>query len=404
MTIQYCKKCVYPNTTAIAMTFNDDGICSGCQVSSQVSEINWQERRQKLKELTDSYKKNNYYDVIVPVSGGKDSYFQTHIVTKELGLKPLLVTYHGNNYLPEGEYNLQRMREVFDCDHVIIRPSIESLIKINRLGFRVQGDMNWHNHCGITTVPIQMAVRFQVPLMIWGEHGFMDLGGMYSYSDYVEFTAKCRKEHFLRGYDWYDFTDEGVEKLGFSQWQEGLSEKDLLWAKYPEDEEISNIGVRGIYLSNYLKWDGNMNAEMMEDLYSWRKSDREFSRTYRRGSNLDDMHENGIHDYLKFIKFGYGRASDHACKDIRAGLMSRSEGIEEVRKRDHIKPDDLKRWLNYVSMTENEFDRICDSFRETRVWRIEDGYWVKDNVWGESSSYGLVNLPEEQWEKYISKK
>ena len=103
--------------------------------------------------------------------------------------------------------------------------------------------------------------------------------------------------------------------------------------------------------------------------YGLRSPPEPFERTYRRMSNLDDMHENGIHDYLKFVKFGYGRGTDHACKDIRAGRMTREEGIEMVRKYDHVKPRrDLERWLDYVGMTEDEFDAIADTFRDPRVW------------------------------------
>ena len=98
-------------------------------------------------------------------------------------------------------------------------------------------------------------------------------------------------------------------------------------------------------------------------------------------------------DYLKFIKLGYGRASDHACKDIRSGIMTREDGIEMVRKYDSVKPrKDLDRWLEYVDMKEEEFDYICDTFRDPRVWSVEDGKWVKENIWGVKSSYGQVNL------------
>ena len=130
-------------------------------------------------------------------------------------------------------------------------------------------------------------------------------------------------------------------------------------------------------------WDGNRNAEIAKQ-YGWEEAREPFDRTYRRISNLDDMHENGIHDYMKFIKFGYGRASDHASKDIRLGYMTREEGIEIVRKYDHVKPRrDLERWLKYVGMTKEEFDRIADTFRDPRVWRKENGEWVKDNIWDE---------------------
>lgn len=393
MSAQYCSRCVYPAVTAAPLTFDENGVCSGCRVADQRKQIKWTERWRMLKELVDEYRSNSNYDIVIPVSGGKDSYYQTHVAVKELGLKPMLVTYHGNNYLPEGEYNLYRMREVFDCDHIIVRPSVDVLIKMNRIGFKLQGDNNWHAHCGIFTVPIQVAVRYKVPLILWGEHGFMDLGGMYSYNDFVEFTAKFRLEHGLRGYDWYDYTDQGLEKLGRLELKEGLTEKDLLWAQYPSDEEIDAIGVRGIYLSNFVWWDANQHVKLVMEKYGWRPAQKPFERTYRLFSNLDDMHENGIHDYLKFIKVGYGRATDHSCKDIRARIMTRERGIEMVRKYDHVKPRrDLERWLRYVNMSEEEFDYICDTFRDRRVWRIENGQWVKDNIWGEPSSYGPIHF------------
>jgi len=364
-------------------------------VAIQRDKIDWKRRGDMLQELVNEYRSPDGYDILIPVSGGKDSYWQTHVASKILGLKVLLMTYHGNNYLSEGEYNLRRMREVFDADHIVLNPGVDMLIKMNRIGFRLQGDMNWHNHCGIFTAPIQVAVRYKVPLMMWGEHGFMDLGGMYSYNDFVEFTAKFRLEHGQRGYDWHDFTDEGLEKLGRPDLKEGLRAKDLLWAQYPSDEEIDGIGVRGIYLSNFMRWEANEHGPLMEELYGWRKAQQPFERTYRMMSNLDDMHENGIHDYLKFVKLGYGRGSDHACKDIRGGLMTREQGIEMVRKYDHVKPRrDLERWLKYVNMSEEEFDRTCDTFRDPRVWRIENGEWVKDDIWNGSSAYGPVSNPD----------
>jgi N-acetyl sugar amidotransferase len=389
--MQYCSNCVYPLVAATPLTVDEHGVCSACRVSMQRNKINWDERKAMLQELVGENRSQDNYDIVIPVSGGKDSYYQTHVAVNVLGLKALLVTYHGNNYLPEGEYNLNRMREVFDCDHIIVKPSVDMLVKMNRIGFRLQGDMNWQNHCGIFTVPIQVAVRYKVPLILWGEHGFMDLGGMYSYNDFVEFTAKYRLEHGLRGYDWSDFSDEGLERLGRPELMEGLTGKDLLWAKYPTDEEIDEVGVRGIYLSNFVNWDANTHSKLVVDLYGWRPAQQPFERTYRRISNLDDMHENGIHDYLKFVKLGYGRGSDHSCKDIRAGIMTREQGIEMVRKYDHVKPRrDLERWLSYVDMTEDEFDATCDAFRDPRVWRIKGGRWYKDNIWGGESDYGPV--------------
>ena len=117
-------------------------------------------------------------------------------------------------------------------------------------------------------------------------------------------------------------------------------------------------------------------------------------------SNLDDIYENGIHDYMKFVKFGYGRASDHASKDIRSGIMSRSEGIAEVRDRDHIKSKDLLIWLEYVGWDENMFDQVADTFRNERIWWIKNGEWWKNNIWGEASAYGPVYLSKDKWARY----
>jgi N-acetyl sugar amidotransferase len=366
---------------------DDEGTCSSCRTFEQFEQLTpefWEKRKKRFDDiLNDVLKKNtSNYDCIVPVSGGKDSYYQTHIITSKYGLKPLLVTYHGNNYLPEGDYNRDRMRHVFNADHLVFGPSVGVLKKLNRLCFRKMGDMNWHAHCGIFTVPIIVAVKLNIPLIIWGDIAW-DISGMFEPDDFVEFSARARHEHGLRGFEWYDMLNDPVEKL---------TEKDMLWAKYPTDEEILQVSVRGLYIGNYFKWDPNWHAQMVQEKYGWKPAENSFERTYRRFSNLDDRYENGIHDLLKFIKFGYGRASDHASKDIRTGYMTREKAIEMVRKYDHVVSNDLAYWLEYVEMKEDEFWKIADSFRDRRVWRIENGKWVKDNIWGEPSAYGPVHL------------
>lgn len=374
--MKYCKRCVYPEI-AVNLSFDEKGICSSCRAfekSSVLSEDFWTQRRIRFESIIEEIKKNNTsnYDCIIPVSGGKDSYYQTHVMVKEYGLKPLLVTYHGNNYLPEGDYNRDRMRHVFDADHLVFGPSVDTLKKLNRLCFKKMGDMNWHAHCGIFTYPIQIAVKFNIPLIIWGEIAW-DISGMYEPDDFVEFSARVRHEHGLRGFEWYDMLNDTEEKL---------IEKDLLWAKYPTDEEILKVGVRGLYIGNFFKWDPNAHSKMIQKKYNWKSAQRPFDRTYRRFSNLDDRYENGVHDFLKYIKFGYGRASDHAAKDIRTGYMTREEGIKMVKKYDHVIPKDLYYWLEYVDMKEEKFWEIADTFRSPLVWkRDKKGKWSKQNIW-----------------------
>lgn len=389
--IKYCSHCVMPSFAAIENGLGSSDVCNACKNASSSKLIDWTKRKDSLVDLVAPYRTGSNYEVVIGVSGGKDSYFQTHFAIHELGLKPLLVTYHGNNYLPEAQENLDRMRKVFDVDHLIVRPSEKSLVKMNRIGFRLQGDMNWHAHCGIFTVPIQIAVRYKVPLILWGEHGFSDLSGMFALDDFNEFTFRDRVENALRGYDWDSFTDDGLAKLGRTELSEGLKPKDLMWGQYPSDAEILSNKVRGIYLSNFTKWSGNKNAELVTKLYGWQGAKAPFQRTYRMTSNIDDMHENGIHDYLKFVKIGYGRGTDHASKDIREGKITREEGVELVMKYDSVRPTkDLDRWLKYVDMTEREFDLTADKFRNPKVWWIENGYWHKFCIDGVSRKFERV--------------
>lgn len=378
-TISWCQKCVYPSISASPLEFDDKGVCTGCQVSETKVDIpnsEWQRRRKLLGDILEEYrcKDGTRYDCVIAVSGGKDSYFITHVIKNEFGLNPLLVTYNGNNYLDVGWRNVHRMKEVFDADHVFYSPSVELLKKLNRLGFTIMGDMNWHAHVGITTVPVRIAAQFKVPLVFWGEHGYLDQSGQFSMDDFPEMTYRDRLEHFARGYEW-----------NYMVGLEGIAAQDMIMYQYPTDQELYDLDVRGIYLGNYIPWEANEHVKLVIEKYGWETNPEPFERTYRQMSNLDDMHENGMHDYLKYIKFGYGRCTDHVSKDVRAGLMSRSKGVELVRQMDHIKSSDLQRWLEYVGMTEDEFDRIADTFRDRRVWYRKNGEWVKDNLWDAGS-------------------
>ena len=370
--MQYCVKCVYPGVAATPLTFDASGVCSGCRTHDEQQKVDWSRRRQQFDRIIDKYRSKTGYDCVIAVSGGKDSFWQAHVLTKEYGLKVLFVCYAENNHTEVGLRNIQRMKECFTGDFLHFTPEVEVLKKLNRLAMLKMGDPNWHTHIGIMTLPIIVAARFGVKLFIYGEHGFMNLGGMHSYNDLVEFTKKYRTEHMCRGFDWDDFCEE----------TEGLTAKDMVWAQYPSDEEIDRLELRGIFLANYLGWHQLEHLQKMVDLYGFEMYDRPFDRTYRKDSNLNDIHDNGIHDYMKYVKFGYGRATDHACRDIRNGALTRAQGIEMVRNYDHVIPGDIPRWLEYTGWTRTYFDEVADRFRDARVWtRDPFGGWHKDNIW-----------------------
>jgi len=381
--IRWCKRCLYPSVNAAPMEFDEKGICMGCRTAEKKVEIGKQEWGQREKLLIEILERNkcrdgSRYDCIIAVSGGKDSHFQTHYIKNVLGYNPLLVTYYGNNFSPAGQRNLLRMKDTFGVDHIIYQPSVQLLKKLNRLGFMIMGDMNWHNHIGICTVPMKVAVQQKIPIVIWGEHGYGDLSGQFSMNDYVEWTYRTRLEHYCRGYEW-----------NYMVGLEGITAQDMIPYQYPSDQEMFDLGLRGIHLSNYVYWEANEHAQMVVEKYNFETADEPFDRTYRTMSNLDDIHENGVHDYMKFIKLGYGRCTDHATKDVRAGQLSRGQAIDLVRKYDSVKPRDLERWLDYTGMTEEEFDSVADTFRDSRVWRRENGEWVKQNLWEHPEYMGL---------------
>ena len=373
--VRWCAKCVYPSINAAPMEFDDQGVCMGCRMREQTREIPeeiWKKREQKLVEILEENrsKDGSRPDCVIAVSGGKDSYYQTHYIKEVLGFNPLLVTYYGNNYTTAGQRNLDRMKDAFGVDHIIYYPSVPLLKKLNRLGFEIMGDTCWHSHLGINTLPMKIAALHKIPIVIWGEVGYIDLCGQFSVNDFVEFTYRNRLEHPGRGFEWNYFVG-----------REGITKSDMYAFQYPTDQEVFDINLRGIYIGNYIHWDANEHTQLMIDRYGFEQADEPFDRTYRMMSSLDNMHENGVHDYLKYLKLGYGRCTDHCTKDIRDGYMSRGQALDLVRKYDPVKPRDLYRWLEYVDMSEEEFDAIADTFRDPRVWYMKDGQWTKKNIW-----------------------
>ena len=389
--MKYCRNCTYP-IIAVNLRIGKDGLCSGCMVHENKYLLDWNKRELELENLLNNYKSKNKtnYDCIIAVGGGKDSHYQTWYVKEKLGLNPLLVTYYTHNYTEIAEENLRNMSRKFNVDHYIFTPGYNTIKKLNIAGFDYIGDMSWHFHCGAWTVPFQIAAKFKIPIVLYGEHGFTDLAGQYNFNDRPEFTIRHRLEHVLRGCDWDYFVNK-----------EGLKEDELLWARYPSDDEISSVGIRGIFMGLYTYWDANEHGQFMIDKYGFKPSSEPYERTYRLMSNVDDIHENGIKDWLKFVKFGYGRATDHTSKDIRLKMMTREKGIELIKKHDSAWPK--KSYEFFMKMTqydEQKFLQKSDTYRDSRVWWINNGEWWKDNIWGEPSSYGKVHLTKEEQLKY----
>ncbi|WP_449245820.1 N-acetyl sugar amidotransferase [Desulfobacca acetoxidans] len=390
--MEYCKRCLYPANAKPAIIFDEEGVCSGCRYHESRQNIDWQEREKLLREFLETYKKKfkekgNPYDCIIPVSGGKDSHYQTYLMKVVYGMNPLLVTYNHAFNTPLGIRNLNNLVTQFGCDLIRFTANPTSVRKISRYMLKKVGDLTWHYHAGIRTFPFQVAVKYKIPLIVWGEHGFAELTGMFTLEDMVEFTKWTRQEHDMRGFEPDDLIND----------ESGITWNDLAPYVYPTYEEIEELGVRGIYLSNFLYWNAKEQADFVISNYNFKTFSGKRDRTFSLYTKTDD-HANDVHDYLKYLKFGYGRATDDASMEIRHGRMSREEGIEMVKQYDHVRPRTLDTYLKFLEITEAEFYDWIEPMRDLDIWEKNDqGKWVvNDSVVNHAHDEGIDHVRVQQ--------
>ncbi|MBI3126016.1 MAG: N-acetyl sugar amidotransferase [Candidatus Tectomicrobia bacterium] len=370
--MKYCKRCLYPENHPLNLTFDDAGVCSGCRVHEEKDALDWEERFARLERIAGDHRRKagRGPDCIVPVSGARDSYFIVHIVKNVLKLNPLLVSYNKQYNTKLGIRNLAYLRTLFDCDYVMKALDPRFVKRINRVTLRRMGSMYWHCLAGTTVFPVQMAANLKIPLIIWGAHQGLDQVGMFSHLDEVEMTRKYRKEHDLMGWE-----AEDLAALG-----EGLSAGDLEPFAYPDDKELEVVGVRGIYLGNYIRWDSKKQHEKMIQMYGYES--REQIRTFDTYNDVDCFHYSGLHDYIKFLKYGFGKVTDHATREIRLKRLTREEGIGLVERYAGAEPSDMAFFLDWMGMPKEELLECVDAHRDPTAWEKGGaGEWhLRDSV------------------------
>jgi len=349
--LKYCARCCMPET-AEGINFDEMNICRSCRSSEMKMRINWLEREKALRDILEHYKKNSgdNYDCIVPISGGKDSTFQLHVLTRVYDMKPLAVTFSHNWFSETGKYNLHNALEKFNVDHIMFTPNRKLVNKIAKRSLEKIGDACWTCHAGVGAFPLQVAMRFGVKLMIWGE-SVAELGCKASYGKPIEFDDK------------YYLKISSKVNIG-AMIDDNLTKKDLYPFRLPTGEEFKKSGIRGIHLGDYIFWDGERQVEFIKKEYGWRETD--VDGTYK-GYKSAECVMTGVHDYSKFIKRGFGRVTDHVCQDVRAGLMSREEGFELIKKLDPKRPIGLDHYLEITGMTEEEFEKILKGQRKGKA-------------------------------------
>jgi len=318
----FCRRCLYGESHPLGLVIDGEGICSGCRIHEEKDSLDWSYRWDKLKKLVAPYRSVNgiNYDCIVPISGAHDSYYILHLVKNKLKLNPLLVTYNKYFNTPLGIRNLAKLRIKFDCDILYQNVNPNSVRKITKSTLRHFGSIYWPILAGQTTFPVQTSVRYKVPLIIWGAHQGLEQVGMFSHEHEVEMTRRYRKDHDLMGYE----ADDLLSVFNT------LSEQDIWQYRYPEDYDLNEIGVRGIYLGNYVRWDPKAQHEQMIKEYDYKTSS--FNRTFEKYDYVDCFNYLDVHDLLKLYKHGYSKVTDHASREIRFGRLSREQGLELVMR------------------------------------------------------------------------
>ena len=369
--LTYCTRCVMPDTKP-DLRLDDHGICNACRSYENRKEVDWEKRHAELLQVLDRYRKKDgsNWDCIVPVSGGKDSTFQV-LRMLQLGLNPLCVTSTTCDLSEIGRRNIQNLKN-YGVDYVEFSPNPAVRRKINRIGLEQVGDISWPEHVGIFTIPVRAAVQYGVPLLVWGENSQNEYGGPAAAAENNVLDRRWLEE--FGGMLGLRITD----LIGL----EDINARDIIPYTYPSDEELKRVGVTGLFLGHYLPWDGYSNALIVQ------ANGFETLPTTVEGSvvnyeNLDN-HQTGIHDYFKFLKFGFGRATDIACLHLRRGRITRQDAQEMVRRHDGKFPwtylgKPLEDILAPLELTIDQFIRICDRFTNKKIFlRDAKGNLIKD--------------------------
>ncbi|WIM05114.1 MAG: N-acetyl sugar amidotransferase [Candidatus Nitricoxidivorans perseverans] len=346
--LRYCVRCCLPETVE-GIRFDERGICTGCNSSEQKMKIDWAEREKALRGKLEHYKQlaGDNYHCIVPISGGKDSCFQLYVLTRIYGIRPLAVTFSHTWYSETGRYNLQNALEKFDVDHIMYTPKRSLVNRLARKSLYAIGDACWHCHTGVGAFPLQIARRFGIRLLVWGESA-AENGTKADYQNPVKFD----ENYFLRI----------SSKVGTDAMVgDGIEAGELRMFRYPTSDEMREAGIEGIHLGDYVFWDDERFVEFLKKEIDWREDHVE--GTYK-GYKSVECRMAGVHDYMKFMKRGFGRATDHATRDVRAGILTQAEGFDLARRHDAERPGAMDMYTELTGLDESEVIRELKAQRK----------------------------------------
>ena len=362
--MKMCKKCLMMDTRP-RLHFNERGVCAACEWSEiKKYKINWEERYKELENLCDTIRGKQQYDCIVPVSGGKDSTYVADKMKNEFGLNVLAVTIVPPLETELISNNLERFLE-HGYDHIKVTPNVLIAQEINKRSFIEQGRPILSFTSCVQAVMFRFAVDFKIPLIMFGEEGETEYGGSTEMRYRPYFDADYAIKIYMEGNNLRDFM-EGK-----------FSEREMNLWMFPSKEKIREIGLKVGHWSYYENWDPYIHYEFARDNYGMQIPEERNVGTYTNFGQFDTpLYE--LHTYMMYLKFGFGRASQDACIDIRAGRLSREEAVKIVNEYDGEYPEkSIPLFLEYFKMSKDEFEAVIDKHANKELFEKINGVWQR---------------------------
>jgi len=359
--MRYCKICILPDTRP-GITIGDDGVCSACLGHRDKEErIDWAARRGAFEDLVEDAKnRSSGYDCIVPVSGGKDSWYQI-VRAKEFGLNVLAVTWRTPARTEIGQANLDSMIANLRVDHIdyTIDPDVEK--RFMKAAFERVGATGLPMHMALFAIPIRLAIQLRIPLIVWGENAQLEYGG----------TAQERMATHLDA-DW--LAKHGcLQSTNAEDWvgAEGLTHQELAAYRIPSAPDFK---VESIFLGSFFKWDSFENTRIAAE-HGFRHSTADLKTGTWDFADIDCRFVS-LHHFLKWYKFGMTRSFDNLSVQIRSGRTSREEAIALLRRQGWDAPlSDIEAFCAFQDMPVSWFWEVCERFRNPSIWTLDGNIW-----------------------------
>lgn len=372
--IFWCKNCLNMSTRN-RITFDDRGWCNACQWMEEKKTMDWAPRQKELLELLEKNRsKTGNFDCIVPVSGGKDGSYVAYMLKHKYGMNPLTVTVRPALSLEIGDKNLHNFIHS-GYDHIHITPNPIVLDRLNKYGFIEKGFPYYGWLIAIMSAVIRTAANFKIPLLFYGEDGEVEYGGSTETKNKALYDINYMKRIYFEG--GYEKVFDRIRK------DSDISEADLSFFKFPEDDEVSEVGLSFTHWSYFENWDSYRNYIVAKEHCGLIEKDEGNSDTFTNFSQ-NDQALYALHAYMMYLKYGFGRATQDAGIEIRRGSMTRDQALNLVKMYDNAYPKDLiDTYLEYYKMTKQDFDSVLDLYANKNIFEKVNGIWEPKFVPGE---------------------